>query len=79
MGLTEPLPFPGHRVEAQEVSQDDGVGSGVGDDDNPTVGVVDLPEVPVVLVHRSYPVSGKSGLEACDDTLVKGTKTFSAG
>ena len=79
MRLSESLPFPGHRVEAQEVSQDDGIGSGVCDDDNPTVGVVDLPEVAVVFVHRSYPVSGKSGLEACHDTLVKGTKTFSAG
>src|SRR5690606_762602 len=44
VGLTEPLPFPRHRVQPEEMPEYHRVGPGVGDDDHLPPRVLDLPQ-----------------------------------
>lgn len=52
MGLAESLPLPRHWIESEEMAKNDGVGTGVGDDDDPLIWVIECPEMTVLGLHR---------------------------
>lgn len=71
MRLAKTLPFPGHRLQTQEMAEDDRVGAGVGHDNDPPVGIVDSPEMTVLLVHGMDAVGVECLLEPGHHTLMK--------
>lgn len=52
MGLTKPFPFPGERVQSEEMSQDDRICAGVRNDDDSLVRIVDGPQGAMFGMHR---------------------------
>ena len=78
MGLTEPLPLPGNRLESEEVPEHDRVGAGMGDDHDSLFRVVHGPEVSVILVHRVDPVRVHGRGEPRDNPVVKRSEALAS-
>lgn len=79
MWLAKPLPFPGHRLQSQQVPEDHGIRPGMGDDDYPLVGIIDRPEVAALFAHRGDSVIGQCLLEPAHNAGVKVPERLSSG